>query len=81
MEAPAFMLGSLDFYGQGDTRIAVFDWTGLANLNSPNCNTLRRYPDSAASYSPACSLTTARDSWLRKRAGRYRWATNAEPPA
>jgi hypothetical protein len=34
-----FMLESLDFYGQGDTRIAVFDWTGLENLNSPNCST------------------------------------------
>lgn len=33
-----FMLESLDFYGQGDTRIAVFDWTGLKNLNSPNCS-------------------------------------------
>jgi hypothetical protein len=34
----AFMLGSLDFYGNGDERIAVFDWTGLAKLNSANCN-------------------------------------------
>jgi hypothetical protein len=33
-----FMLDSLDFYGQGDNRIAVFDWTGLDNLNSPNCS-------------------------------------------
>ncbi|MGB6456879.1 MAG: hypothetical protein WBH47_20625, partial [Streptosporangiaceae bacterium] len=33
----AFMLESLDFYGSGDNRIAVFDWTGLGNLNSPNC--------------------------------------------
>jgi len=33
-----FMLDSLDFYGQGDNRIAVFDWTGLSNLNSPNCS-------------------------------------------
>jgi hypothetical protein len=32
-----FMLGTLDYYGQGDTRIAVFDWTGLEYLNSPNC--------------------------------------------
>ncbi len=32
-----FMLETLDFYGQGDTRIAVFDWTGLQNLNSKNC--------------------------------------------
>jgi hypothetical protein len=34
-----FMAGSLDFYGNGDTRFAVFDWTGLQNLNSPNCST------------------------------------------
>ncbi len=33
-----FMLESLDFYGQGDTRIAVFDWTGLENLDSPHCS-------------------------------------------
>ncbi len=32
-----FMLDTLDYYGQGDNRIAVFDWTGLGNLNSPNC--------------------------------------------
>jgi hypothetical protein len=33
----AFMLGTLDFYGQGDNRLAVFDWTGLHELNSHNC--------------------------------------------
>jgi hypothetical protein len=33
-----FMLESLDFYGNGDDRIVVFDWTGLENLNSPNCS-------------------------------------------
>jgi hypothetical protein len=32
-----FMLDSLDTYGQGDTRIAVFDWTGLSALNSTGC--------------------------------------------
>jgi hypothetical protein len=32
-----FMLETLDFYGSGDTRYAVFDWTGLENLNSPFC--------------------------------------------
>lgn len=32
-----FMLESLDFYGQGDNRLAVFDWTGLRALNSPAC--------------------------------------------
>jgi hypothetical protein len=32
-----FMLETLDFYGSGDNRIAVFDWTGLDNLNSFNC--------------------------------------------
>jgi hypothetical protein len=35
----AFMLGSLDFYGNGDDRVAVFDWTGLDNLDSPGCST------------------------------------------
>ena len=34
-----FMVGSLDFYGAGDRRVSVFYWTGLANLNSPNCST------------------------------------------
>lgn len=34
----AFMLGSLDFYGQSDTRIAIFDWTGLSGLNSWGCS-------------------------------------------
>lgn len=29
-----FMVGSLDFLGLGDNRIAVFDWTGLSNLNN-----------------------------------------------
>jgi hypothetical protein len=32
-----FMLDNLDYYGQGDTRIAVFDWTGLSALNSFGC--------------------------------------------
>ena len=38
-----FMLASLDFNSfagltpTGDNRIAVFDWTGLRGLNSPNC--------------------------------------------
>jgi hypothetical protein len=32
-----FMLETLDFYGSGDTRVAVFDWTGLSSLNSPHC--------------------------------------------
>src|SRR5208283_5094267 len=37
-----FMLETLDFYGMGDDRIAVFDWTGLENLNSPNCSKCSR---------------------------------------
>jgi hypothetical protein len=36
-----FMLSSLDFYGNGDTRFAIFDWTGLKNLNSFGCFTCR----------------------------------------
>jgi hypothetical protein len=40
-----FMMDSLDFKSfalapsSGDDRIAVWDWTGLANLNSPHCAT------------------------------------------
>jgi hypothetical protein len=33
-----YMMASLDFFGAGDNRIAVFDWTGLSGLNSHNCN-------------------------------------------
>ncbi|MGB8732606.1 MAG: hypothetical protein WCC99_15275 [Candidatus Sulfotelmatobacter sp.] len=33
-----FILDTLDFYGLGDDRVAVFDWTGLKSLNSPNCS-------------------------------------------
>jgi hypothetical protein len=33
----AFMLATLDFYRQGDNRLAVFDWTSLGSLNSRNC--------------------------------------------
>jgi hypothetical protein len=32
-----FMVGSLDFFGVGDNRIAVFDWTDLSALNSAGC--------------------------------------------
>ena len=34
-----FMVASLDFFGFGDNRVAVFDWTGLSSLNSPGCST------------------------------------------
>lgn len=34
-----FMMGALDFFGAGDSRVAAFYWTGLSHLNSPNCNT------------------------------------------
>ena len=33
-----FALGSLDFYGEGDTRFGVFAWTGLENLNNQHCH-------------------------------------------
>ncbi len=33
-----FMVGTLDYFGTGDTRIAVFDWTGLQALAGANCN-------------------------------------------
>jgi hypothetical protein len=32
-----FMVAALDFFGAGDNRIAIFDWTGLSSLNSYNC--------------------------------------------
>ncbi len=32
-----FMLGSLDFVGAGDNRIAAFYWTGLSNLATVSC--------------------------------------------
>jgi hypothetical protein len=36
-DGSAFMLAALDFYRQGDNRLAVFDWTGLSSLNSHHC--------------------------------------------
>ena len=32
-----FMANTLDFYGQSDNRLAVWEWTGLSALHSPNC--------------------------------------------
>jgi len=34
-----FMMAALDVFGGGDDRIAVFDWTGLSDLNSASCST------------------------------------------
>src|SRR5215469_7951783 len=33
-----FMLTTVDFYFLGGNQLAVFDWTGLKNLNSPGCS-------------------------------------------
>ena len=33
-----FMLTTLDFYSLGGNQLAVFDWTGLKNLNSSGCS-------------------------------------------
>jgi hypothetical protein len=33
------MVGSLDFLGAGDDRVAAFDWTGLSSLNGYGCGT------------------------------------------
>jgi hypothetical protein len=33
-----FMLADVDFYGLGGSQLAVFDWTGLKNLNSTGCS-------------------------------------------
>jgi hypothetical protein len=32
------MVGSLDFLGAGDDRVAAFDWSGLSDLNSHGCS-------------------------------------------
>jgi hypothetical protein len=34
-----FMLATVDFYSTGGNQLAVFDWTGLKNLNSTDCST------------------------------------------
>lgn len=33
-----YMVATLDYYGAGDNRTAVFDWTGLGSLNSASCS-------------------------------------------
>jgi hypothetical protein len=33
-----FMLTNIDFYSLGGNQLAVFDWTGLKNLNSAGCS-------------------------------------------
>jgi len=33
-----FIVGSLEFTGGGDNRVATFFWKGLSNLNSANCS-------------------------------------------
>jgi hypothetical protein len=33
-----FMLATVDFYALGGNQLAVFDWTGLKNLNSARCS-------------------------------------------
>jgi hypothetical protein len=33
-----FLIGTLDYYGKGDDRIAAWVWTGLDQLNNNNCN-------------------------------------------
>ena len=33
-----FMLANIDFYSLGGNQLAVFDWTGLRNLNSSGCS-------------------------------------------
>src|SRR5579862_1255702 len=46
-----FMLEALDFYGHGDNRIAVFDWTGLKILTVRTARPALVF-NSAVSYSP-----------------------------
>jgi len=33
-----FMVSNIDFYGLGGNQLAVWDWTGLKNLNSSGCS-------------------------------------------
>jgi hypothetical protein len=33
-----FMVSNIDFYGLGGNQLAVWDWTGLGNLNSSGCS-------------------------------------------
>ena len=33
-----FMMGTVDYYGQGGNQLDVWDWTGLKNLNSRGCS-------------------------------------------
>jgi len=33
-----FMVSNIDFYGLGGNQLAVWDWTGLKNLNSAGCS-------------------------------------------
>ena len=75
----AFMLATLDFHGQGDNRLAVFDWTGLRGLDSFNCFACGA-SSSAAGCSPMCCPTTTEPGRPRRPA-RFRWATSAVRPA
>jgi hypothetical protein len=36
-----WMVGSLDFFGAGDNRVAAFDWTGLCALDTSCANTVQ----------------------------------------
>ncbi len=51
----AFMLATLDFEGQGDNRLAVFDWTGLRGLDSFNCFACGRIQFGGALFSNVLS--------------------------
>ena len=75
-----FMLGALDFYGSGDDRIAVFDWTGLDNLNSPNCFACGGVHFSGQLFS-GVEFDYGEGVLGARRPDRYPWATNAVPPA
>ena len=88
-----FMMDSLDFISfagaptAGDNRIAVWDWTGLSNLDSSGCRTCsgvkfggQLFTGTNPYYDPS-SAALPSGSWLRRKPGRSRSATNAEPPA
>lgn len=83
-----FMLGTLDFSGQGDNRLAVFDWTGLHGLDSRNCADCRGIQfggqlfSNVLSYSsPGRTPQKAGPIPLGEECGKAGLSTGSPPPA
>lgn len=91
----AFMADTLDFYGTGDNRLAVWAWTGLSNLSSFDCNTCsgihfsgqlfsgldRYYDPSAANGSGPLAPQKAGPIPLGDECGQAGLSTGSPPPA